>query len=63
MSAVALDGELVLVAGGGQGLGAATSRVLASAGAAEAPGSRLLQPPGTAIAQIIVLPTRETSWP
>jgi NAD(P)-dependent dehydrogenase (short-subunit alcohol dehydrogenase family) len=33
MSAVALDGELVLVTGGGQGLGAATSRVLAEAGA------------------------------
>jgi NAD(P)-dependent dehydrogenase (short-subunit alcohol dehydrogenase family) len=30
---VSLDGELVLVTGGGQGLGAATSRVLASAGA------------------------------
>jgi NAD(P)-dependent dehydrogenase (short-subunit alcohol dehydrogenase family) len=33
MSGVSLDGELVLVTGGGQGLGAATSRVLASAGA------------------------------
>jgi NAD(P)-dependent dehydrogenase (short-subunit alcohol dehydrogenase family) len=33
MSGVSLDGELVLVTGGGQGLGAATSRVLAEAGA------------------------------
>jgi NAD(P)-dependent dehydrogenase (short-subunit alcohol dehydrogenase family) len=33
MSAVSLEGELVLVTGGGQGLGAATSRVLARAGA------------------------------
>jgi NAD(P)-dependent dehydrogenase (short-subunit alcohol dehydrogenase family) len=33
MSAVSLAGELVFVTGGGQGLGAATSRVLASAGA------------------------------
>jgi NAD(P)-dependent dehydrogenase (short-subunit alcohol dehydrogenase family) len=33
MSAATLDGELVLVTGGGQGLGAATSRVLAAAGA------------------------------
>ena len=33
MTRVSLDGELVLVTGGGQGLGAATSRVLANAGA------------------------------
>jgi NAD(P)-dependent dehydrogenase (short-subunit alcohol dehydrogenase family) len=33
MSGPSLDGELVLVTGGGQGLGAATSRVLARAGA------------------------------
>jgi NAD(P)-dependent dehydrogenase (short-subunit alcohol dehydrogenase family) len=33
MNGVSLDGELVLVTGGGQGLGAATSRVLATAGA------------------------------
>jgi NAD(P)-dependent dehydrogenase (short-subunit alcohol dehydrogenase family) len=33
MSAVTLEGELVLVTGGGQGLGAATSHVLARAGA------------------------------
>jgi NAD(P)-dependent dehydrogenase (short-subunit alcohol dehydrogenase family) len=33
MSAVSLEGELVLVTGGGQGLGAATSHVLARAGA------------------------------
>lgn len=33
MSGTSLDGELVLVTGGGQGLGAATSRVLARAGA------------------------------
>jgi NAD(P)-dependent dehydrogenase (short-subunit alcohol dehydrogenase family) len=33
MNGVSLDGELVLVTGGGQGLGAATSRVLAAAGA------------------------------
>jgi NAD(P)-dependent dehydrogenase (short-subunit alcohol dehydrogenase family) len=36
MSSVSLDGELVLVTGGGQGLGAATCRVLAQAGAAVA---------------------------
>jgi NAD(P)-dependent dehydrogenase (short-subunit alcohol dehydrogenase family) len=33
MSGVSLDGELVLVTGGGQGLGAATCRTLARAGA------------------------------
>ena len=33
MSAASLDNELVLVTGGGQGLGAAISRVLARAGA------------------------------
>jgi NAD(P)-dependent dehydrogenase (short-subunit alcohol dehydrogenase family) len=33
MSPVSLDGELVLVTGGGRGLGAATSRLLARAGA------------------------------
>jgi NAD(P)-dependent dehydrogenase (short-subunit alcohol dehydrogenase family) len=33
MSGVSLDGELVLVTGGGQGLGAATCRTLAHAGA------------------------------
>jgi NAD(P)-dependent dehydrogenase (short-subunit alcohol dehydrogenase family) len=33
MSAVTLEGELVLVTGGGQGLGAATCRALAGAGA------------------------------
>lgn len=33
MSAVSLDGELVLVTGGGQGLGAATCRTLGRAGA------------------------------
>jgi NAD(P)-dependent dehydrogenase (short-subunit alcohol dehydrogenase family) len=33
MSAVSLEGELVLVTGGGQGLGAATSHALARAGA------------------------------
>lgn len=35
---VSLDGELVLVTGGGQG-------------------------PGTAIAEVMVIPTEETSWP
>jgi len=34
---VSLDGELVLVTGGGQGLGAAPSRVLASGGAVVIP--------------------------
>jgi NAD(P)-dependent dehydrogenase (short-subunit alcohol dehydrogenase family) len=130
MSGISLDGELVLVAGGGQGLGAATSRVLARAGAvvavtdlraeradavareigssggkafalrpygvrvcavvaggmrtpfllerfpdldpkklqdptnvAETIKHVLTQPPGTAIAEVMAIPTEETSWP
>jgi NADP-dependent 3-hydroxy acid dehydrogenase YdfG len=84
MSGVSLDGELVLVTGGGQGLGAATSRVLAGAvvavtdlqlrpygvrvyqdptNVAETIKHVLTQPPGTAIAEVMVIPTEETSWP
>jgi len=60
---VSLDGELVLVTGGGQGLGAATSRVLASETGSNGDKHVQMQPPGTVIAEIMVIPTEETSWP
>jgi NAD(P)-dependent dehydrogenase (short-subunit alcohol dehydrogenase family) len=79
-----LEGKLVFVTGGGQGLRAAICRTLGAAdkhgglyalingnnAGTEDPANVaatikhvLLQPEGTAISEVMVLPIRETSWP
>ena len=67
-----LAGKTVLIIGAASGLGASLARTLGESGAtvvgdpddvADAIRSVLLLPPSSVVAELTIMPLRETSWP